>query len=480
MIPDLSKWRTVSDWSKVNVKFMISRATIGQTIDSTLDAFIKGCEEKAIPYWLYVYLKKGDEKGQSEFMVKTCKAKVGKHFVGYILDAEEDNSPSDVKKALDYLTNLGHKTMIYTGYAEYTKYKRLIESRPQSCAWWEARYGKDNGAYSPQYPCHEGVDLHQYTSKGIFQGIGGTCDLSRLTGEKPLEFFTNQEEKKQEVSMSVIIGSARISEKGSIVGAPGDQKQKNTPDYAGEVSLEKYYNHSLGWVVLRAKDTKVAEKLAYDMNAICNNANFGYSQTQRLTGYNAAAKVGFDGAKVREKCNIDCSETVRVCLAYAGIKVADFITSNEVSTIMATGKFEKITTVNEKMLRKGDILVTKKKGHTAIVVDAPTASTEKPKTATTATKPATSGKTTTAKVKTATEAARYLKSQYNKSFTTNQDCNIRNGAGVSKVSLGILPKGTKARCYGYYSTVSGTNWYYVVAEAKGVKYTGFVSGKCLK
>ena len=216
------------------------------------------------------------------------------------------------------------------------------------------------------------------------------------------------------------------------------------------------------------------------MNAICNNANFGYSQTERLTGYNAAAKVGFDGAKVREKCNIDCSETVRVCLAYAGIKVADFITSNEVSTIMATGKFEKITTVNEKMLKKGDILVTKKKGHTAIVVDAPTASTEKPSSSTTATKPATSGTSTTAKVKAATEAARALNKGYNKFFKTNQDCHVRNGAGVNKVSLGVLPKGTQVRCYGYYTPISGTNWYYIQTESKGTKYTGFVSGKCLK
>lgn len=168
--------------------------------------------------------------------------------------------------------------------------------------------------------------------------------------------------------MSVIIGSARISENGSIYGAKGDTKQKGTPDYSGEVSMEKFYQHSLGWTCLRAKSKTVASKLAKAMAAMCNNKSFGYSQPQRLTGYNEAAKVGFDPAKVKTPCNIDCSEAVRTCLAYAGIKVADFTTHNEINVIMATGKFDKITKVAASMLEPGDILCTKKRGHTVIVI----------------------------------------------------------------------------------------------------------------
>lgn len=190
--PDISHYHPVVDWVKVKneVGFLISKATQGTSyVDSTLDDFISGCEDNKIPYWLYTYLNKGNEKAQAQFMVETCKNKVGRYFVGYILDVEAGNTAANVKSALNYLDALGVKTMLYTNYSEYSTYSSVISGRGNNCAWWEARYGKNDGSYSSKYPCHDGVDLHQYTDAGNCTGIG-LCDLNRLTGTKAEFWFT--------------------------------------------------------------------------------------------------------------------------------------------------------------------------------------------------------------------------------------------------------------------------------------------------
>lgn len=193
LYPDISHYHPVSDWDKVkaNCPFLISKATQGTSyIDATLDEFITGCEENKIPYWLYTFLNKGSELAQAKFLVSTCSGKVGSYFVGYILDVEKENTAADVKSALDYLTGLGVKTMLYTMYSQYDTYKSVITARPSDCAWWETRYGQNNGSYSANYAPHSGVDLHQYTSKGSCSGIKGSgIDLNRLTGTKTEDWF---------------------------------------------------------------------------------------------------------------------------------------------------------------------------------------------------------------------------------------------------------------------------------------------------
>ena len=191
--PDISHWKPVQNWAqaKANCGFLISKATQGVGyVDSTLNSFIKGCEANKIPYWLYTFLNKGNERKQAEYMVNVCKNKVGKYFRGYVLDIESGNSAAGVKDALDYLKSLGGKCIIYTMYAQYSIYKSVIDGRGANCAWWEARYGKNTGTYSSAYPCHTGADLHQFTSKGTCPGIGYPVDLNRLTGTKNLSWFT--------------------------------------------------------------------------------------------------------------------------------------------------------------------------------------------------------------------------------------------------------------------------------------------------
>lgn len=160
--------------------------------------------------------------------------------------------------------------------------------------------------------------------------------------------------------------------------AVGDEHGKASGGEAGnqngrELRTQVWYKNEKGWIVLRPKDPEVAKKLVYDVKAAVNNMNIGYDQSQRNTLYSKAEKVGFDCAKVTTPCECDCSALVLVCLAYAGIKVSTFSTASEVNTLMKTGKFEKLTdekyTEQSDYLKAGDILVTKVKGHTAIVIN---------------------------------------------------------------------------------------------------------------
>lgn len=163
--------------------------------------------------------------------------------------------------------------------------------------------------------------------------------------------------------MAVLIGSARSSYGNT---TPGDQ-------HSGlEVSTQNWYLHSKGWYVLRAKDAAAREKIAVAMERACANNNIGYSQPTRNTLYTNIKPYGFDPAKTTKKVNTDCSALVRVCVNFAGIAVGDFITSSEASVLMGTGAFEKFTDdahcKRDDYLLRGDILVTRTKGHTVVAL----------------------------------------------------------------------------------------------------------------
>lgn len=278
-----------------------------------------------------------------------------------------------INAAQDTVESRGYVFGTYTGMSYYKEH--IYGSGVKCRNWWIARYylgytamqlyQEPNANYKPQLPTN--ICAWQYSSSVEIPatGNGGRGDASVLytlptkVGSTKSQTTTEQSTRKNE---KVIIGSARIDENGNIShGKAGDQTGR-------EVATEDFYQHSKGWIVLRAKSSTVAKKLAKAMKAACANDNIGYSQSDRNSLYNVASKVSFNLSKVTTKCNCDCSSLVRVCLAYAGIKVGDFNTASERSVIEATGKFDVITSVSKDMLKAGDILNTKTQGHTAIVV----------------------------------------------------------------------------------------------------------------
>ena len=264
--------------------------------------------------------------------------------------------------------------------------------------------------------------------------------------------------------MSIMVGSARIDERGNVSGgAAGDQKQTSaTNDLTGEVSMQKMYSHSKGWYILRPKSAAHAVKMADLMKAACNNANIGYDQGNRLG-------VVQHGIMTAVKTECDCSSLVREVVKEAtGKDPGNFTTANEAASLEATGLFEsKRSYVSQSAtpVYDGDVLVTKTKGHTVIVVCGSARKAASGSSGTSA--PSIS----TAKI----ESAKGFDKTLAGTYKTIGSLYLRAGAGKGKLELVIMPNNTTVRNYGYYTLVDGMKWLYVQTTVKGVTYTGFCS-----
>ena len=256
--------------------------------------------------------------------------------------------------------------------------------------------------------------------------------------------------------MAVKIGHASIDERGTIQGgSSGDQSLK-------EVCTRDYYG---SWTaVIRPKSSADAEKIAKAMEQACANNNIGYDQGQRTTLWQEALKVNWNLSKITVRCECDCSSLVAVCVRCAGISISkDIYTGNQLQALKNTGKFDIFTssdyTKSSAKLKRGDILL--KNGHTAIVLSNGS-SVSAPK-----------------KDNSKIDSAKSKDSSLAGTYKTTSDLHLRAGAGKKKNSLVIMPKGTKCRNYGYYTTLDGTKWLLIQATVKGVTYTGFASSKYL-
>lgn len=283
-------------------------------------------------------------------------------------------------------------------------------------------------------------------------------------GQEYFNRFSGAGEKKGEINMSIMVGSARIDERGNASGgAAGDQKQTSAKnDLTGEVSMQKMYSHSKGWYILRPKSAAHAVKMADLMKAACNNANIGYDQGNRLG-------VVQHGIMTAVKTECDCSSLVREVVKEAtGKDPGNFTTANEAASLEATGLFEsKRSYVSQSAtpVYDGDVLVTKAKGHTVIVVSG------NARKAASGSSSAPAPSVSTAKI----ESAKGFDKTLAGAYKTIGSLYLRAGAGKGKPELVVMPNNTTVRNYGYYTLVDGTKWLYVQTTIKGVTYTGFCS-----
>lgn len=250
--------------------------------------------------------------------------------------------------------------------------------------------------------------------------------------------------------MSVILGSARIDEKGNIIGGTaGDQTGR-------EVCTENYYNHSQGWNGIRPITPLLANKIAQAMLDACNNNNIGYDQGQRESVIDAWKRSGSIKA-ITTPCEADCSSLVRLCVWQAsGKDPGNFTTGNAMQMLTATGLFSKVVLVaSSKNLCTGDILCTRTKGHIVVVVEGRERS-----------------------VKVDDEPAKETVDTSNKAekYTVTTLLNIRSAAGANSPWIGTLTKGTTVKFLGETVLVNGTKWY----KVKSSTYEGWVSSKHLR
>lgn len=79
------------------------------------------------------------------------------------------------------------------------------------------------------------------------------------------------------------------------------------------------------------------------------------------------------------------------------------------------------------------------------------------------------------------ESAQSFSKSLDGTYKTTGNLNMRAGAGTSNTILTVIPKGDTVTCYGYYTNVNNTKWYYVTYKSSnGVRFTGYVSSEYLK
>lgn len=164
---------------------------------------------------------------------------------------------------------------------------------------------------------------------------------------------------------TVYVYGASIDENG---GAKGGKAGNQT---GRELRKQKWYKHTKGWRVFRAKNPGVAARIAQDAKWAVGNMAIGYDQGQRLTLYEAAKPLGFNCHLIKTPCETDCSALVRVCCAYAGVMLPNFRTTTEPNVLLNSGAFEELVgakyTDSPDYLKAGDILCTRTQGHTVVV-----------------------------------------------------------------------------------------------------------------
>ena len=372
MICDVAKYQGEINWSELspNLDFVVIKAS-GKTKDPYFDRNAAEATRLGVPWHAYHFLYCTTE-ARAKNAAKLFSDSVGDYKpLFWVLDCEAEWGVSKRKaraiaEAFEAeLRRLRGDDILVAVYIGHSVYKDYALDYSRYAYVWIPRYGSNNGQpqTTPDYPC----DLWQYTSKGKLPGIIGNVDLDRLMGTKPLSYFTNPTDEKESDTMATVkIGSARIDENGNATGGKaGDQTGK-------EVSTQNWYKHSKGWRVFRAKNSGVAEKIAFDMQAACDNPKIGYDQSQRDTLYSVAKLVGFNCAKVAASCETDCSALVRVCCAYAGVMLPNIRTTNEPKALLDSGDFVELTgakyTDSPDYLKRGDILCTKTQGHTVVVL----------------------------------------------------------------------------------------------------------------
>ena len=158
-------------------------------------------------------------------------------------------------------------------------------------------------------------------------------------------------------------------------GKAGDQT-------GGEWTVRSWYNRP--WTcILRHPDAKVREKIAEYAKSAAKNDNIGYDQWNRLSFWEELQKADYDPAKIKTKCEADCSLGVAAIVKAVGHKLGikeledvptSMVTGNERSTLKKAG-FTVYTASkylsSDKYLVPGDILLydAKDSGHTAINLD---------------------------------------------------------------------------------------------------------------
>lgn len=195
MIADLSKYQGDIDWGQAfsSLDFAILRSSVGVKKDERYDEYVSGCKRYNVPFHAYHYIKATDEAEARNEAKVMAEATAGTSPLFYIIDAEYDGIKADRARAICEAFEDGLRHYIGSGirvavYIGHHLYKSWALDYGRYAYVWIPRYGSNDGKPQtpPDYPC----DMWQYTSRGKLPGVNGNVDLNKLTGTKPLSYFT--------------------------------------------------------------------------------------------------------------------------------------------------------------------------------------------------------------------------------------------------------------------------------------------------
>ena len=209
-IPDVSVYQNKIDMDKfcAGNDFAIFRARVNGKDDTKFAIWAKELKARNFPFAVYDYLRLKsveDAIAQADAMYAACSPYNPKI---YYLDTEQLSDGVDyaaekeyIKAYVNRLREHGVKLIgQYMGDYRWRTTYRDIESIFDTL--WIANWEKNEGVYtgwklkSAAYT--DKIHLHQYTSNGYSKsagspGIEHRIDLNRLTGVKPLSWFTGRE-----------------------------------------------------------------------------------------------------------------------------------------------------------------------------------------------------------------------------------------------------------------------------------------------
>lgn len=225
MIIDISHHQVQSkiNYDKLakQVKLAIIRTQYGsKLIDRNYKTHHKEFQKRGVPTACYAWVRGISENDMrveaADFYDRTKDLKPTFWF----LDVEEksmEDMRAGISAYVDELRRLGAKKIgIYIAHHLYREFNLNLS---EVDAIWIPHYGRNNGKVDskPHFYC----DIHQFTSVGRLDGYSGNLDLNRIISDKPLSFFTDAVENKEEIPRGDELANIKISLHGKEIEVEG-------------------------------------------------------------------------------------------------------------------------------------------------------------------------------------------------------------------------------------------------------------------
>ncbi len=208
---DISVWQGNVDWSKIKTQvtkgdldFVIIRCGYGTNTtskdDSKFARNVKACEEKDIPYGVYLYsYAKSESNATSE--AKHALRLLKGHYPDYPVyyDLEDNSIPKSKSKVTKYakifcstLANNGYKAGIYANLNWFNNYVDGSALKKAGYDLWLAQWPRGNKKYS-SYGYGDKYSIWQCGSYGSVSGISGRVDtnLQVVSHDKMEKYMSN-------------------------------------------------------------------------------------------------------------------------------------------------------------------------------------------------------------------------------------------------------------------------------------------------